>query len=255
MVWSVPRHSWRRFLCATPRHSWLVFAAGGGGRSSPLLAEGPKCGSPPLLAGVRRRWWCAAPRPRWWLAPCHSWLWGRVAGPRHSWLGSAAGCRVRSLATPGRGPWSWFPATPGWGPLVVVEGALGALLLGRGVCVCAAWRFVLVWAAWGGGGRARGGCCVCAFVCAVCGWWAVSYLGWFSSSVGMSKSRRRQAKKRPCRRVAEMRGMRHAYVHTPLFVPPRFCPPVERECVQAFGLLVGCFCVLCLVFPPFLSRL
>ena len=147
VVWSVPRHFWRRFLCVTPRHSWLGFAAGGGARSSPLLAEGPECGSAPVLAGVCQRWWCAAPRPRCWLAPCHSWLWGPVAGPRHSWLGSAAGCRVRSLTTPGRGLWSWFLATPGWGPLVVVVGALGALLLGRGVCVCAVWRFVLVWAA------------------------------------------------------------------------------------------------------------
>ena len=40
VVWLVPRHSWRRFLCATPRHSWLGLAAGGGGLSSPLLAEG-----------------------------------------------------------------------------------------------------------------------------------------------------------------------------------------------------------------------
>ena len=39
VVWLVPRHSWRSFLCATPRHSWLGFAAGGGGRSSPLLAR------------------------------------------------------------------------------------------------------------------------------------------------------------------------------------------------------------------------
>ena len=29
VVWLVPRHSWRRFLCATPRHSWLGFAACG----------------------------------------------------------------------------------------------------------------------------------------------------------------------------------------------------------------------------------
>ena len=42
-VGGVPRHSWRRFPCATPRHSWLGFAAAGGGRS------------PPLLAGVRWR--------------------------------------------------------------------------------------------------------------------------------------------------------------------------------------------------------
>ena len=54
----VPRHSWRRFPCATPRHSWLGFAAGGGRRSSPLLAEVPGCGCPPLLAGVRWRRWC-----------------------------------------------------------------------------------------------------------------------------------------------------------------------------------------------------
>ena len=32
VVWLVPRHSCRRFLCATPRHSWLGFAAGGGVR-------------------------------------------------------------------------------------------------------------------------------------------------------------------------------------------------------------------------------
>ena len=175
VVWLVPRNSWQRYLCATFRRSWLGFAAGGGGRSSPLLAEGPGCGSPPLLAGVRQWWWFAAPRHswlrsaavRWWLAPCHSWRWGLVAGPRHSWLGSAAGCRGWSLATPGRGPWLWFPATPGWGPLVVMVGALGALLLRLGVCVCAVWRFVLVWAA-EGGGRARCGCRVCACVCVLC---------------------------------------------------------------------------------------
>ena len=46
VVWLVPRHSWRRFLCATPLHSWLGFAAAGGGRS------------PPLLAGVRWRRCC-----------------------------------------------------------------------------------------------------------------------------------------------------------------------------------------------------
>ena len=62
VVWLVPRHSWRRFLCATPRHSWLGFAAGGGGRSRPLLA------------GVR---W------RRWRVVCGVWRWcvgGVVAG-------------------------------------------------------------------------------------------------------------------------------------------------------------------------------
>ena len=64
VVWLVPRHSWRRFLCATPRHSWLGFAAGGGGRSSPLLAEGPGRWSPPPLAGFRcRRWWVLLATP------------------------------------------------------------------------------------------------------------------------------------------------------------------------------------------------
>ena len=51
----VPRHSWLRVPGAVPRHSWLGFAVGGGGCSSPLVAEGPGCGSPPLLAGVRWR--------------------------------------------------------------------------------------------------------------------------------------------------------------------------------------------------------
>ena len=76
-VWAVPRHSWRRFLRAFPRHVWLGCAAGPAGCSSPLLAEGPGCGPLPLLAGVRRRWWC--------VVACPFWLW--------SWL--------------------WFPATPG----------------------------------------------------------------------------------------------------------------------------------------------
>ena len=61
-VGGVPRHSWRRFRCATPRHSWLGLAAGGGGRS------------PPLLAGVRWRRWCVV---------CGVWRWcvgGVVAG-------------------------------------------------------------------------------------------------------------------------------------------------------------------------------
>ena len=35
--------------------------------------------------------------------------------PRQSWLGSAGGGGVWSLATPGCGSWSRFPATPGWG--------------------------------------------------------------------------------------------------------------------------------------------
>ena len=94
VVWLVPRHSWRRFLCATPRHSWLDFAAGGGGRSSPLLAEGPMrgfaatpgwgplaavvCGG--VVAGVLV-----------WLVPRQPWRRFLCATPRHSWLVFAAG--------------------------------------------------------------------------------------------------------------------------------------------------------------------
>ena len=98
VVWLLPRHSWRRFLCATPRHSWLGFAAAGGGRS------------PPLLAGVRlRRWcvvcgvWCVAVVCWWgcgwcvvWLVPRHSWRRFLCATPRHSWLGFAASGGGRS---------------------------------------------------------------------------------------------------------------------------------------------------------------
>ena len=132
----VPRHSWRRFLCATPRHSWLGFAAGGGGRSppllagvrwrrwcvvcgggvlvvgpSPLLAEVPVCYSPPLLAGFRcRRWWvvCGV-----WCAACGVRRW------RVWWVCGWCGW---SLATPGGGSCVLLPATPGWVSLPVVVG-------------------------------------------------------------------------------------------------------------------------------------
>ena len=57
--WAFPRHSWLRAPGPVPRHSWLggllVLVVGG---PSPFLAEGPRCGSPPLLAGVcQLRWW------------------------------------------------------------------------------------------------------------------------------------------------------------------------------------------------------
>ena len=47
-------------------------------------------------------------------APRHSWLRAPGTVPRHSWLGSAGGGGVWSLATPGCGSRSRFPATPGW---------------------------------------------------------------------------------------------------------------------------------------------
>ena len=137
----VPRHSWRRFLCATPRHSWLGFAAGGGGRSppllagvrwrrwcvvcgggvlvvgpSPLLAEVPVCYSPPLLAGFRCRRWCVVCGV--WCAACGVRRW------RVWWVCGWCGW---SLATPGGGSCVLLPATPGWGPLAAV--------------VCGVWRW------------------------------------------------------------------------------------------------------------------
>ena len=80
-LWKVPRHSWLRVLAVFICHSWLDLAAGRGGWSlanpgsrssvqlpaipgrglllvflggpSPILVEGPRCISPPFLAGVR----------------------------------------------------------------------------------------------------------------------------------------------------------------------------------------------------------
>ena len=119
VVWLVPRHSWRRFLCATPRHSWLGFASGGGGRS------------PPLLAGVRWRRCCVV---------CGVWRWcvgGVVAGVWCGW----------SLAAPGGGSCVLLPATPGWVSLPVVVGGprhswLGSACGGGVWCVvCGVWRW------------------------------------------------------------------------------------------------------------------
>ena len=147
VVWLVPRHSWRRFLCATPRHSWLGFAAGVGGRSppllagvrwrrwcavcgggvlvglwlvcgvvgpSPLLAEVPVCYSPPLLAGFRCRCWWAVPATPGWgplaAVVCGVWLPGRVgrAGlPGTFWCASPFPSAALSFC------FAWPP--PGWG--------------------------------------------------------------------------------------------------------------------------------------------
>ena len=156
VVWLVPRHSWRRFLCATPRHFWLGFAAGGGARSSPLLAEGPRCGSPQLLAGVRWRRWCVV---------CDSgvlvglWLGCGVVGPSPLLAKVPvcypppllAGFRCRwwwaFLATPGEGSRAMFPATPGWV-------SLSAVVCGVWCVVCGVRRWCVggvgagVWCGW-----------------------------------------------------------------------------------------------------------
>ena len=159
---------------------WLVC---GVVRPSPLLAEVPVCYSPPLLAGFRCQWCCAAPR--------HSWLGPAGCDGVFRGRGSPLLCVfVVCFGAPGgravlRVACSWCLCF--WWCGVVVRWVClpGALLLGLGVCVCAVWPFVLVWVAWGGGG-VRGVAAVRVRLCACGVWlvgWGVSYLGWFSSSV------------------------------------------------------------------------
>ena len=139
VVWLVPRHSWRRFLCATPRHSWLGFAAGGGGRS------------PPLLAGVRWRRWCVVCGV--WCVVCGGgvlvglWLVCGVVGPSPL-LAEVAVCYSPPLLAGFRCRWWWaVPATPGWGPLA-------AVVCGVWCLVCGVWWWCVggvvagVWCGW-----------------------------------------------------------------------------------------------------------
>ena len=214
VVWLVPRHSWRRFLCATPRHSWLGFAAGGGGRSSPLLAEGPGRGSPPLLAGVRWRRWCAVglwlvcgvvgPSPPLAEVPaCYSppllagfrCRWWCVV-PRHSWLGPAGGsgvwCVVCGVWCVVCGVWCVVCGGGGLVGLRLVCGVVRSSPLPAEVPVCYSppllagfccrrwWAFL---ATPGGGSRARFpatpgwvslSAVVCAVWCVVCGVWCAA---------------------------------------------------------------------------------
>ena len=213
LVWLVPRHSWRRFLCATPRHSWLGFAAGGGGRSppllagvrwrrwcvvcgggvlvvgpSPLLAEVPVCYSPPLLAGFRCRWWWAVPATPGWgplaAVVCGVWRW-------------CVGCW--SLATPGGGFCVLLPATPGWVSLPAVVGGVRCVVCGvwRAAVACVVglwlvWLVLFILAEGPGRGsppllagfRCRRWCVVCGVWCAACGvrrwrvWWVCGWCGW-----------------------------------------------------------------------------
>ena len=193
VVWLVPRHSWRRFLCATPRHSWLGFAAAGGGRSppllagvrlrrcvwcvvcgggvlvglwlvcgvvgpSPLLAEVPVCYSPPLLAGFRCRWWWAVPATPGWgplaAVVCGVWRWCVGGVVAGVWCGW-------SLATPGGGSCVLLPATPGWVSLPLVVGGPRHSWLGSA-------GGVGVW-------------CVAVVCCWGCGWcvvWLVPRHSW-----------------------------------------------------------------------------
>ena len=127
VVWLVPRHSWRRFLCATPRHSWLGFAAAGGGRS------------PPLLAGVRLRRWCVVCGV--WCVVCGGgvlvglWLVCGVVGPSPL-LAEVPVCYSPPLLAGFRCRWWWaVPANPGWGPLAAVVCGVWCVVCGGGVLV------------------------------------------------------------------------------------------------------------------------
>ena len=123
VVWLVPRHSWRRSLCATPRHSWLGFAAGGVGRS------------PPLLAGVRWRRWCVVCG----VLVCGGrvvlglWLVCGVVGPSPL-LAAPPVCYSPPLLAGFRCRWWWaVPATPGWVSLAAVVCGLWCVVCGGGV--------------------------------------------------------------------------------------------------------------------------
>ena len=213
---------WCGLSLATPGgSSCVLLPATPGWVSLPVVV----CRSSPVLAGARRLWWfvsrvgvsfvvcvcgvcgfcavavlccvslvcgvCDVGGVLWWCGGCVfrvCWcVWLRVCG-----VPLVCGLVSPPLASPDHWPWAWFPATPGWGPLVVVVRALGALLLGLGVCVCAVWPFVLVWVAWGG--VVRGVAAVRVRVCA-CGVWLVGcVIPWLVLVVGRrhgSKSRRR----------------------------------------------------------------
>ena len=144
VVCLVPRHSWRRFLCATPRHSWLGFAACGGVRFPATpgwgLPAAVVCGVWCVVCGV----WCAAV-VCWWGCGC-------------GW----------SLATPGGGSCVLLPATPGWISMpVAVGGPRHSWLRALGAVPRHSWLGFA-----GGGG-----------VCWGCGWcvvWLVPRHSWRS---------------------------------------------------------------------------
>ena len=107
--------SWRRVV-GFFAVSCVVCVCGAGG------ARGLVCCA--CLWGLcwRRPWWCVLCGRG---CVCGVLVVRLGACPCLSGLGLAAlcgcgGCVSRSLACPGCGAWVWFPATPGWGLLVVV---------------------------------------------------------------------------------------------------------------------------------------
>ena len=166
VVWLVPRHSWRRFLCAAPRHSWLGFAAGGGVGLPATPGWGPPVAVVCFAGGgvlccvcLWCVWVCAVAVLCCMLRVCGVCVFGGVVW----WCG---GCVFRvpfSLAL---------------------------------VCVCALCG-PSCWCGWrsGGGGRARCGCRACACVCSRCVVGGVGcVIPWLVLVVGrrhVSKGRRR----------------------------------------------------------------
>ena len=77
--------------------------------------------------------------------PRHSWLRALGTVDCHSWLGSAGGGCVWSLATPGCGSWLRSPAIPGWDPPAAVGCFVGVGGVPCYVCLWRGWlRVVLV---------------------------------------------------------------------------------------------------------------
>ena len=224
----------RRCLCwCVVRGLWCVVCGGGvlvglwrvcgvvG--PSPLLAEVPVCYSPPLLAGFRCLWCCAAPRHSWlgfrrrqWRVVCG--VWCVVCGERWRCVGGVvAGVWCGwSLATPGRGSRVLLPATPGWVSLPVVVGGPrhswlrspggGGVWWGCGWCVVCvvprhSWRRFLCatprhsWLGFAACGGVRlpatpGWGLLAAVVrgawCVVCGVWCAAVVCWWGCGCGWS---------------------------------------------------------------------
>ena len=157
VVWLVPRHSWRRFLCATPRHSWLGFA-GGGGVWCVVCGVWRWC-VVGVVVGVCCGWSLATPgggpcvllpaTPGWvslaavvcgvWCVVCGGgvllglWMVCGVVGPSPL-LAEVPVCYSPPLLAGFRCRWRWaFPATPGWGPLAAVVCGVWCVVCGGGV--------------------------------------------------------------------------------------------------------------------------
>ena len=272
-----PRHSSLRVRGAVPCHSWLGSAGGSGvwwgcGWCVVWLAEVPVCYSPPLLAGSRCQEWRAAPR--------HSWLGpAGCGGVFRGWrcpllcvfvvcVGVRGGRAVLCVACLWCLRCWWCGVVVRWGCLprvlvcvVACVWCAGGLRFGVPapclswllvpfslvlVCVCALCG-PSCWCGWRGGGHARCGCRACACVCLRCVVGGVCHT--LVGSRCRSSAWFKKQRKRSCRRVAELRGMRDAW-YVPLLLSHRvFFPCRERACAGLLGgwLVVFACCALCLL--------